>query len=363
MNLFDYVRPATLGEALGAAAHPGAAVLAGGTNLVDLMKAGVARPERIVDISRLPGLSEIETLEDGAIRIGALVGNAALARHPAVKAAAPAVAEAVLAGASAQLRNKASVGGNLLQATRCAYFGDPASACNRRAPGSGCDAKGGDRRGHAVLGWSDACSATNPSDLLVPLAALGAVVEIAGQDGTREVPVAEFHTLPGADGDAGGPQLRRGEIVTAVRLPADAARFAAASRYVKVRERTSFAFALVSAAAALDIEDGTIRAARLALGGVAARPWRAAEAEAALTGKAPDAAVFQAAAEAAMAHARPSDDDNAFKIALAVRVAVRALTLAAKGTPERMPALPASVFAPTLSTPTPSAPSFQGTAR
>lgn len=344
MNRFDYVRPHTVAEAVAAAALPGSAYLAAGTNLLDLMKIGVARPSRLVDLNYLPGLDAIEHLPDGGVRIGTRVRNADLAHDPTFRRRFPAVAEALLAGASAQLRNAATVGGNLLQRTRCAYFQDTASACNRRAPGSGCDARGGENRLHAVLGWSEACIATHPSDFCVPLVALGAVVEIEGPAGAREVPLQDFHLLPGTTPEHESV-LAPGELVVALRLPPEAAGFAAHARYVKLRERTSYAFAVVSAAAGLRIEDGRIAEARLALGGVAARPWRAEAAEAALTGAAPDAAAFGRAAEIALADARPSGD-NAFKIELARRIARRALTLAAAGTPERLPALPASPFAP-----------------
>lgn len=345
MNRFEYVRPRTVAEAVAAAAVPGSAYLAAGTNLLDLMKIGVARPARLVDLNHLPGLDAIEHLPDGGVRIGARVRNADLAHDPAFRRRFPAVAEALLSGASAQLRNVATAGGNLLQRTRCAWFQDAASACNRRTPGSGCDARGGgENRLHAVLGWSEACIATHPSDFCVPLVALGAVVEIEGPAGRREVPLRDFHLLPGTTPDRENV-LAPGELVAALRLPAEAAGFAAHSRYVKLRERTSYAFAVVSASAALRMEDGRIAEARLALGGVAAKPWRAEAAEAALTGAAPDAAAFREAAAIALADARPSGD-NAFKIALARRIAVRALTLAAAGTPDRLPALPASPFAP-----------------
>ncbi len=344
MNLFDYVRPVSVAEAIAAASEPGAAYLAAGTNLLDLMKAGAARPARLVDITRLPGLDRIETLPEGGVRIGAMVRNADLARDPAI-AAYPSVAEALLSGASPQLRNAATVGGNLMQRTRCAYFYDTASACNRREPGAGCDARGGENRGHAVLGWSDACIATHPSDFCVPLVALDAVVEIEGPGGQREVPLETFHSLPGSTPERESV-LEPGELIVALRLPAAASSFRAHSRYLKLRERTSFAFALVSAAAALEIEGGTILQARLALGGVAARPWRARSAEALLAGGSPGRDSFGRAAEAALADARPSGD-NAFKIELAKRVVARALLLAAAGTPERMPALPASAFAET----------------
>lgn len=343
MNRFDYLRPATLDEALAAGARPGAMYLAGGTNLLDLMKIGVMAPGTVVDITRLPGLTGIEPLEDGGYRIGALVRNAALARDPGFAAAFPMVAEALLSGASGQIRNAATVAGNLLQRTRCAYFADPASACNRREPGAGCDARGGDSRGAAILGWSEACIATNPSDLAVPLAALDAVVEIAGPAGRREMPLAEFHRLPGATPEI-ETDLVPGEMITGIRLPARSAAFQANARYLKLRERTSFAFALVSAAAALEITGGTIQAARLALGGVAARPWRAHEAEALLTGQPASSDVFARAAAAAVEGARAAGE-NAHKIDLAKRIAARVLAQAAQGTPARMPALPASVFA------------------
>lgn len=343
MNRFEYVRPATLADAVAAGAAHGASYLAAGTNLLDLMKGGVMRPGTLVDIGRLPGLDRITTLEDGSVRIGALVRNADLAHDPAFAARFPAVAEALLSGASAQLRNAATLGGNLLQRTRCAYFYDTASACNKREPGAGCDALGGENRLHAILGWSQHCIATHPSDLCVPLAALGAVVEVAGAGGPRDIPFDAFHRLPGTT-PAQETALQHGELVTAVRLPAGAAGFAAHSRYLKVRERTSYAFAVVSAAVALRIEDGAIAEARIALGGVALKPWRARTAEAALLGAATDGAAFRYAAEAALADAQPSGD-NAFKIELARRVVVRALALAAAGTPERTPALPASPFA------------------
>ncbi|MDF2233751.1 FAD binding domain-containing protein [Albimonas sp. CAU 1670] len=326
MNRFDYLRPATVEEAVAAAAAPGAAYLAGGTNLLDLMKVGAASPSTLVDVTRLPGLDAIEDLPDGGLRIGAMVRNSDVARAPAVLARFPMVAEALLSGASAQLRNAATVGGNILQRPRAALSGGLA----------------GEPREHAVLGWTEACRSVHPSDFAVPLAALGAVLEIAGPDGRRQTPLAAFFSLP-----EGAPEavadLRPGELVTALILPAEAAGLAAHARYVKLRERTSFAFALVSAAAALEIEGGAIARARLALGGVAHRPWRAEAAEAALVGKAPGPDAFAEAAALALAEAKPSGD-NAFKIELARRTAARALALAAAGTPARMPALPASPF-------------------
>jgi xanthine dehydrogenase YagS FAD-binding subunit len=342
MNNFDYVRPATISDAIAAATEPGAVYLAAGTNLLDLMKGGISRPTRLVDVTRLPGLDRIEHLPDGSIRIGALVRNADLAYDSDFAKFYPAVAEALLSGASAQLRNAATVGGNLLQRTRCGYFYDTASACNKREPGAGCDARGGENRLHAVLGWSEACIATHPSDFCVPLVALDAFVEIEGRTGRRKVALETLHRLPG-DTPHQETELEPGDLIVAVRLPAEARSFASHARYLKLRERTSFAFAVVSAAASLRIEQGTIWDARLALGGVAPKPWRARAAEKVLAGCPPGPAVFRRAAEAALADAKPSGD-NAFKIELAQRIVVRALTLAALGTPERMPALPASPF-------------------
>ena len=343
MNLFEFTRPATVAEAVAAAATPGAAYHAGGTNLIDLMKGGVMRPTRLVELGRVAGLDRIEHRADGGVRIGARVRNSDLAHEPAFAKRFPAVAEALLSGASAQLRNAATAAGNLLQRTRCAYFQDPASACNKREPGTGCDARGGENRLHAVLGWSEDCIATHPSDFCVPLAALDAVVEIEGPGGPREVALEAFHRLPGDTPDI-ETVLRPGDLVVAIRLPAEAARFAGHARYLKIRERTSYAFAVVSAAAALRLEDGRIAEARLALGGVALKPWRARAAEAALAGATPGPQAFRRAAEVALADAAPSGD-NAFKIELARRIVARALAMAAAGTPERMPALPASPFA------------------
>ena len=347
MNTFEFIRPATAAEAVAAAALPGAAYHAGGTNLLDLMKGGIARPTRLVDVNRIPGLDRIEHLPDGGVRIGALVRNADLAHDPAFARRFPAVAEALLSGASAQLRNAATVGGNLLQRTRCAYFYDTASACNKRQPGAGCDALGGENRLHAVLGWSEACIATHPSDLCVPLAALDAVVEVEGRAGRRDVPLVDFHLLPGATPER-ETVLDPGDLVLAVRLPAAAAGFAAHARYLKVRERTSYAFAVASAAAALRMADGRIVEARIALGGVALKPWRPGEAEASLAGAQPGDAAFRRAAELALVGATPSGS-NAFKIGLARRIVARALALAAAGTPGRVPALPASPFAAPVS--------------
>jgi len=235
MKSFDYVRPATVRDAVTAAATPGAAYLAAGTNLLDLMKGGVTAPNRLVDITHLSGLDRIEELPDGAVRIGALIRNADLAHHRNFARRFPAVAEALLSGASAQLRNAATVGGNLLQRTRCAYFYDTAGACNKRNPGSGCDAQGGDNRLHAILGWNKSCIATHPSDFCVPLVALDAVVELEGRAGRREIPLETFHRLPGDRPDR-ETVLELGEMIVAVRLPAEAVRFASNARYLKVRD-------------------------------------------------------------------------------------------------------------------------------
>lgn len=344
MKAFDYIRPASVAEAVAAAARPGAAYLAAGTNLLDLMKGGVTRPDALVDITRLPGLDRIERLADGTTRIGALVRNAALAHDPVIAKRYPALAEALLSGASGQLRNVATTAGNVLQRTRCQYFYDTASACNKRDPGAGCEARGGVTRGHAILGWSQHCIATHPSDFCVPLAALDASVEIAGPAGARSVPLEAFHRLPG-DHPERETVLEPGDLIVAVTLPADAEGFAGHSRYLKVRERTSYAFAVVSAAVGLRMEGDRIAEARIALGSVALKPWRAREAEHLLAGAAPTPETFARAAQAALAEATPSGD-NAHKIELARRLVVRALTLAAAGTPALVPALPASPFAP-----------------
>lgn len=343
MKAFEYIRAKSLSEAATAAAVPGSVVLAGGTNLIDVMKGNLVRPDRLVDITHLPGLDRIETLPEGGVRIGALAKNSALAHDPDFSKTYPAVAEALLSGASAQLRNAATVGGNLLQRTRCPYFYDRASACNKRDPGAGCDALEGENRLHAILGWSENCIATNPSDFAVPLVALDAVVEVEGPSGRRDIPLAELHRLPG-DAPQRETVLEPGEIIVAVRLPAEASAFSGHARYLKVRERTSYAFAVVSAAAALRLEGGRIAEARLALGGVALKPWRLKDAEAVLQGLAPEAGAFAKAAEVALAEAKPSGD-NAFKIELARRVLRRALALASAGTPDRIPALPGSPFA------------------
>ncbi len=346
MKRFDYVRASSPAQAITASEARGAVYLGGGTNLLDLMKGNVMRPDTLVDVTHLPGLDQIERRPDGSTRIGALVRNGDLAHDPAFAKTYPAIAEALLSGASAQLRNAATTGGNLLQRTRCPYFTDGVSRCNKREPGSGCDAIGGETRLHAILGWDQSCIAVQPSDFCVPLAALGATVEIEGKGGPRSVPLTAFHRLP--DGEPWRETvLEAGDLITAVVLPADAAGFAAHSRYLKVRDRTSYAFAVVSAAAALRMDGDRIADARLAFGGVALKPWRSAEAEAALKGQPATVETFRRAATIAMADAKPSGD-NSYKIELARRIAVRAFTLALAGTPERVPALPASPFSSPL---------------
>ena len=255
MKNFEYLRPTTVSDAVAAAASPGAAYLASGTNLLDLMKGGISRPDRLVDVTRLPGLDRIDRLADGGIRIGALVRNADLAHDPEFAKSYPAVAEALLSGASAQLRNAATVGGNLLQRTRCGYFYDTASRCNKREPGTGCDARDGENRLHAVLGWSEACIATHPSDFCVPLVALDAIVEVEGRTGRREIALEALYRLPG-DAPERENMLEPGDLIVALRLPPAARVFSAHARYLKVRERTSYAFAVVSAAACLRDRSG-----------------------------------------------------------------------------------------------------------
>lgn len=342
MNRFDYRRTATLEEALNALSEPGTSILAGGTNLLDLMKIGVARPQRLVDISRISALNTIDWQADGSVRVGAMVRNSDLAYDARFSKTFPMVSEALLSGASAQLRNAATVGGNLLQKTRCAYFQDTASRCNRRDPGSGCDALQGLNRLHAVLGWSEHCIATHPSDFCVALTALDASVELAGPSGTRMLSLESFYRLPG-DHPEQENELAPGEIIVALYLPAIAASFSGLSRYLKLRERTSYAFAVVSAAAALTVKNGTIEEARLCLGAVAAKPWRVRDAEEFLKGKSPSPVHFEEAAAIALSGAQPSGQ-NAFKIELARRIVNRALLSAHQGTPERYPALPASPF-------------------
>jgi len=327
---FQYSRAADVADAVRQmAADPAAKLIAGGTNLIDLMKEDVERPSRLIDITRLP-LKSVEPTADGGLRIGALVPNSDLAYHPLVESRYPMLSSAILAGASQQLRNMASTGGNLLQRTRCYYFYDTATPCNKREPGSGCAAVHGLNRMHAVLGTSESCIATHPSDMCVALAALDARVHAAGPGGERVIGFADFHRLPG-DAPQRDTNLSPGEIVTAVELPARG--FSANYTYLKIRDRLSYAFALVSVAAGLELEGGTIREARIALGGVAHKPWRDPTAEAALRGQAADDASFARVADLYLRDAR-GYPHNSFKIDLARRAIVRALTQAAHGTPQ-----------------------------
>jgi len=324
MNDVDYRRPSTVVEAVRLGAEPGAAYVAGGTNLIDLMKGHVALPMLLVDVNRLP-LEGVVVRPEGGIRIGALVRNSDLANHPIVRERYPLLAQALVAGASPQLRNMATVGGNLLQRTRCHYFYDAeVAACNKRSPGSGCAAIEGRNRIHAILGASDACVATHPSDICVALAALRAEVIVQGAGGERRIAMARFHRLPG-DAPERDTELAPGELITAVELPQSP--FAARSHYLKVRDRASYAFALVSVAAALDVRDGSVRDAALALGGVAHRPWRVVPAEEALVGRPLDDATIAAATDRLLAGARPLRE-NAFKVDLARRAIARALRTA-----------------------------------
>ncbi|MDR5739836.1 MULTISPECIES: xanthine dehydrogenase family protein subunit M [unclassified Caballeronia] len=322
MDAISYQRAADIGSAIQAGSQPGTAFIGGGTNLLDLMKGGVARPVRLVDITHIGGLDTITTLPDGGLRIGALVRNSDAANHTWVRERYPLLSQAFLAGASAQLRNMATVGGNLMQRTRCYYFYDTAfPQCNKRNPGSGCAALDGHTRIHAILGASEQCIATNPSDMSVALAALDAVVRVSGRDGERTIPFAEFHRLPGDRPDL-DTTLLPGELITSVDLPPPL--FAAHSKYLKVRDRASYAFALVSVAAALQMDGDTVKSARIALGGVAHKPWRASATESALVGRTLDRGTLQSAAALAVQGAKPRRD-NAFKVTLAQRAIVRAV--------------------------------------
>lgn len=317
---FRFVTADTEQDAREAAANEASRYLAGGTTLVDLMKLHVERPAVVIDINALP-LVSIDALPDGGVRVGAMVRNSDMAHHELIRSRYPLLSQAILAGASVQIRNMATTGGNLLQRTRCYYFRDTACACNKREPGAGCGALDGYNRIHAVLGTSAHCIATHPSDMCVALAALDAVVRLQGTSGTRTVPVTEFHLLPG-DHPERETVLRPGELITAVDIPPLA--FGTRSTYLKVRDRRSYAFALASAAAALDVRDGTIRDSRLALGGVATKPWRAREAERLLVGQPATRESYLAAADLALAGAIPRAH-NAYKIELARRTIVRAL--------------------------------------
>lgn len=330
MIAFQYLRANDVAEAVSLiAANPSAKFIAGGTNLVDLMKEDVERPSHLIDISRLPLKAMTETAS-GGVRIGALARNTDIAYHPLIEARYPLVASAILAGASQQLRHMATAGGNLLQRTRCAYFYDTATPCNKRQPGSGCSAREGLNRNHAILGASEACIATHPSDFCVALAALDASVTVAGPGGERAIAFADFHRLPG-DAPERETNLARDEIVTAIELPTRG--FASNYSYLKIRDRLSYAFALVSVAACLDMDGDTIKEARIALGGVAHKPWRDLAAEDVLRGQKADSAAFEKAADVLLRDAK-GFQHNSFKIDLARRAIVRALTQAANGTPQ-----------------------------
>ncbi|MGX1742232.1 FAD binding domain-containing protein [Bosea sp. NPDC055353] len=335
MNRFSYHRAQTVADAISHLQdNPAAAIIAGGTNLVDLMKYEVERPAELVDVTRLQELSGISEIPDGGLRIGALVPNSDVSYDQRINSRFPLLAQAVLAGATPQLRNAATTGGNLNQRTRCYYFNDVATACNKREPGAGCSAIGGVNRIHAIMGASDHCIATHPSDMCVALAALDATVEVAGPAGERRIAFADYHRLPG-DEPQRDNTLREGEIVLAVILPREVAAFAANHTYLKLRDRLSYAFALVSVASALQLDGGRITAARLALGGVAHKPWRRQEAEEALVGLPADETAFSRAADILLEGARPHEH-NAFKIDLARRAIVRALSQGAAGTPQSL---------------------------
>jgi xanthine dehydrogenase YagS FAD-binding subunit len=331
MHTFEFIRPDDAAAAVRVAAQTktgqqGADVrfLAGGTTLLDLMKLNVETPARLIDINRLP-LAQVETTPDGGLKIGATVRNSDLAHHPTVRRDYAVLSQAILAGASAQLRNMATTAGNLLQRTRCMYFRDTAMPCNKREPGTGCPAITGSNRTLAVLGTSESCIATNPSDMNVAMAALEATVHVQGAKGPRAVPIGEFHLLPGRTPER-ETVLEPGDLVTHVTLPPPSA--GSKQAYLKLRDRASYEFALASAAVVLTVAGGKVTRARVALGGVGTKPWRSPEAEAALVGQAAGATSFRNAAEAAMAGAKPQSE-NAFKIELAKRCLTHALQTAA----------------------------------
>jgi xanthine dehydrogenase YagS FAD-binding subunit len=321
MKPFRYERAGDAQAAVAMLAEaPGSMFLGGGTNLVDLMKLGVAQPHVLIDVSHLP-YNRVELLSDGSVRIGAAVRNSDLAADRTIRARYPLLAQALLAGASGQLRNLATTGGNLLQRTRCVYFQDISKPCNKREPGSGCPAREGYHRNLAILGASEACIATHPSDMAVALVALDAVVRVQGPNSERMIPLASFHRLPG-DEPQRDTVLEHGELITAIELPPLA--FATNSHYRKVRDRASYAFALLSVAAAVDVVDGIVRDSRIAFGGVAHVPWRARKAEAVLRGAEATEEVFLKAADAELADAQPLRD-NAFKVPLTRNILVRTL--------------------------------------
>jgi len=321
MEPFKFVKAQDNLTAIRAAGVNQAKFIAGGTNMLDLMKLNIETPKQVVDINKL-SLYKIEELQNGGIRIGALVKNSDLAYNPYIAKNFPVLSGALLSGASPQLRNMATTGGNLMQRTRCPYFYNTDFACNKRIPGSGCAAISGYNRMNAVLGTSDQCIATHPSDMCVAMAALGAIIHVQGNNGTRTIPFADFHLLPGQT-----PQLehnlKRGELITYVEIPA--LPFASKSHYLKVRDRASYEFALSSAAVAMDIQGGIIKDARIALGGIGTKPWRSIEAEKVLISSPANEKTYRAAADAALATAKPNKD-NAYKIELSKRTLVRALT-------------------------------------
>jgi xanthine dehydrogenase YagS FAD-binding subunit len=331
MNRFSFARPADLAGAVREiATEPAARIIAGGTNLVDLMKYNVERPTRLIDITRLPGLDTIEPTPAGSLKIGALVTNTSVAYDARITGRYPLLASAILAGASPQLRNAASTGGNLLQRTRCYYFYDPGTPCNKREPGSGCPARSGVNRIHAILGASEHCIATHPSDMCVALAALEATVHVSGPNGDRIIPFDAFHRLPGEHPEH-DTTLEHDEIVTAIELPPAA--FTTHYTYLKLRDRLSYAFALVSVAVALEMDGDHIKTARLALGGVAHKPWRNTTAEDSLSGQPPTAESYARAADIMLTGAK-GQGHNDFKIGLARGAILRALEQAAAGTPQ-----------------------------
>ncbi|WP_457584756.1 FAD binding domain-containing protein [Ensifer canadensis] len=330
MKPFSYLRAETVDDAIRAlVSNPLAKLLAGGTNLIDLMKYEIAQPAVLIDINRLP-LKTVEELPGGGLRIGALVSNSAVAYDERVTTNFPLLSSAILSGASPQLRNAATMGGNILQRTRCYYFYDPATPCNKRQPGSGCAAIGGVNRMHAILGTSEHCIAVHPSDMGVALAALDATVEVEGPDGRRDIPFTDFHRLP-EDHPEQDNTLGYGELITAIRLEPN--RFANHHTYIKLRDRLSYAFALVSVAAALEVVEGRILDLRVALGGVAHRPWRDRLVEAEFSGEIANETTFRGIAKRLLTCAK-GQGDNDFKIPLANEAIVRALGQALSGRPQ-----------------------------
>ena len=328
MTPFQYARANDVADAIKQiATDPSARFIAGGTNLLDLIKYDVAAPTKLIDISRLP-LGNVEQTATGGVMIGALVANTDLAYHPLIEERYPLLSRAILAGASQQLRNMASTGGNLVQRTRCFYFYDATTPCNKREPGSGCSAIDGINRINAILGTSESCIATHPSDMCVALAALEATVHVTGPAGSRTIALVDFHRLPG-DTPQRDTNLEPDEIITAIELPPKG--FSTNYSYLKIRDRLSYAFALVSVAAALQMDGNTVRSARIALGGVAHKPWRATSAEQMIAGKPLDSTTLRNAANAALSEAKPLHD-NAFKVRLAQNAIVRAVNQAASGT-------------------------------